>query len=44
MELDRKGEKLETSAAKAGMAEKTARKYRGKGGYRAKSAKLLNRK
>ncbi len=28
MELDRKGERLETSAAKAGMDEKTARKYR----------------
>lgn len=28
MELDRKGEKLETSAAKAGMDAKTARKYR----------------
>jgi hypothetical protein len=28
MELDRKGEKLGPSAAKAGMDEKTARKYR----------------
>jgi hypothetical protein len=28
MELDRKGEKLATSAARAGMDEKTAQKYR----------------